>query len=172
MTPAELLRLNRNELARVTRVLGHAVNQRLKRIQEANLEDWSPAYQYIMQHGGRIRTAKLNLNQLRREFTRASQFLRTRTGTVRGVRQNREKLQQQFKGANMSNVWAAFNYIKDNHAALFSFIPSDQLLEYIIEREPNTNSLEQLIDETLSYAERRYEEENRQFNEMFNQFWQ
>ena len=54
---------------------------------------------------------------------------------------------------------------------IFSFISSDQLLEYIIEREPNTNSLEQLIDETLSYAERRYEEENRQFEEMFNQFW-
>jgi len=135
ITPKELQKLNKQELARVVRTLGGAVNKRMKRIELANLESDSAAYRYMRQTGGLIYTRNKTLNQLRNEYKRAQYFLQSaKSSTVRGTRKLKEKYEKEYGEADMSAVWDAFNWIKSNRAGMFYTTKSDELVTYLVNR--------------------------------------
>ena len=76
----DIRKMKRSELARITSTLSSAANKRIKRFEKA--DETSPAYAQAMKTG-KFSVAGKNVNQLRAEFTRAKQFLESRTSTVR-----------------------------------------------------------------------------------------
>ena len=82
---SDLNKLNKKQMQMITGRLVSAGNKRLRRLEQAGLK--SPAYNYIMQHGGYFSTKGKNLNQLRSEFIRIKNFMESETGNVKGARE-------------------------------------------------------------------------------------
>lgn len=80
------------QLRKAVKVLADAGNKRLKRFEDAGEE--SPAYQYIKggkRAKGKFSTKGKDLEQLKGEFKRAADFMKSATGSLRGwkeVKQN------------------------------------------------------------------------------------
>ena len=81
-----------SQLRKAVKVLADAGNKRLKRFEDAGEE--SPAYQYIKggkRAKGKFSTKGKDLEQLKGEFKRAADFMKSATGSLKGwkeVKQN------------------------------------------------------------------------------------
>lgn len=73
------------ELRQVVRQLNRTANQRLRRAEARGME--TPATAAVKRSGGTFTTRGKNLNQLRAEFRRVSDFLQAKTSTYRGFEQ-------------------------------------------------------------------------------------
>lgn len=82
----DFLKLDKKTLSKYVSQLASTANKRLKRLESVHGGTLSPAYSAIERSkGGAHFSAKgKNLNELRGEFTRVSQFLRNKTSTVKG----------------------------------------------------------------------------------------
>ena len=77
--------LSISQLREVVGRLGMAANKRIQRIEKVG--ESTPATEYVERSGGRFSVKGKNLNQLRTEYVRARDFLKAKTGTVKGYRQ-------------------------------------------------------------------------------------
>lgn len=86
------------QLRKAVKVLADAGNKRLKRFEEAGEE--SPAYQYIKggkRAKGKFSTKGKDLEQLKSEFKRAADFMKSATGSLRGWRAVKQKTIDKLK---------------------------------------------------------------------------
>lgn len=81
-------RLTFEELKGTVQKMGKLVNRRLAQFEQ--LDEESPAVSRIEESGGRIYTKGLSLNQLRKEYVRARDFLKDHTSTVSGWWETKE----------------------------------------------------------------------------------
>lgn len=77
-------KMNREDLREVTNRLVSAGNKRLKRMETSGMGELSPAVQNLKEKGtSRFSTARKNLNELRNEFKKVSDFLKSATSSIR-----------------------------------------------------------------------------------------
>lgn len=98
LTAAQINKMSRKELASVVSSLGKTANQRLTRIEQANVN--TPQYQKAMREGGRFRARNKSLNQLRNEYVRVKEFLNSKTSSLRGYRQTKRDFEKRMGGNN------------------------------------------------------------------------
>ena len=107
MSSGDVSNLTRSQLAQVVSRIASAANKRIRGLQEAGIE--SPAYERVVESGGKISTKGKNLNQLRSEFLRAKQFMDAKTSSVKGYKKvinntAKKLLEAGVINANASNV--------------------------------------------------------------------
>ena len=108
---------------RISRLVSLA-NKRLKRLEEAGLDD-SPAYQKWVEAGAEKFSVKgKDHNQLQRELSRLKNFIESETSTVRGVN-NVLKQMAQNTGIEYSNM----QELKDNAKTFFEL--SSKVEQYL-----------------------------------------
>lgn len=83
------------ELRRTVRSLNRIANQRLRRANAAGVK--TPATEGARRSGGVFTTRNKNLNELRAEFRRVSNFLTSKTSTIKGFKQVKKETVQSLK---------------------------------------------------------------------------
>lgn len=85
MTMREFANLSKTQLRQVVSRLADTANKRVKRLQSSNVE--SLAARQVAQSGGKFSTRGKDLDELRAEYLRERDFLRSPTSTVKGARE-------------------------------------------------------------------------------------
>lgn len=111
-------RLNASDMRKVVGRLVSAGNKRLRSFERAG--ESSPATRHVMKSGGVFSTRGKDLNSLRAEFTRARNFLQSKTGTRKGWKQVKKETIAGLKkhGVEMTetqfnDVWKAYEDLKE-----------------------------------------------------------
>lgn len=88
--------------------LSSAANKRLKRIEKAGLEEYSPAYQDVIKEG-KFSVKGKNEQQLYQEFKRLNRFFRRSTSSTQGARAFKKEVEKIFKttGATKESVYTS-----------------------------------------------------------------
>lgn len=84
MDISDIAKMSKAELSKITVVLGSAVNKRYKRLEQAG--QTTPASSVLEKTGGKISTKGKSLNQIRREFKRAYNYMNDKTSTLSGYK--------------------------------------------------------------------------------------
>ena len=111
-------KLNTSDLRKVVGRLVSAGNKRLRSFERAG--ESSPATRYVAKSGGAFSTKGKELNALRSEYTRAKNFLQSKTGTRKGWKQVKKETIAGLKkhGVEMTDsqfndVWKAYEDLKE-----------------------------------------------------------
>lgn len=151
-TTRQILAMTRKELAKAVSTLASAGNKRLKRIEQAGLEDYSSAYRYIQRTGGKFSVRGKSKEELILEYKRAKGFLSParKTSTVSGIKASKEenelkveeRLGVTFKNEDEAKeFWKAYNKYADNHRANVYNKGSDVIQKLIAQRVERGQSL-------------------------------
>lgn len=110
--------LNTSDMRKVVGRLVSAGNKRLRSFERAG--ESSPATRHVAKSGGAFSTKGKDLNALRSEYTRAKNFLQSKTGTRKGWKQVKKETIAGLKkkGVEMSeqqfnDVWKAYEDLKE-----------------------------------------------------------
>lgn len=84
----DIMKLSKKDLTKATSVLASAANKRYRTLQRLEKKEgvYSPAGDSLLKSGGTISVKNKNLNEVRREFMRAKNFLESSTSTGRGAK--------------------------------------------------------------------------------------
>lgn len=93
-------KLSERDLRQLTTRLASAANKRIKRMEQAG--DLSPAYDRIQESGGKISVKNKTFNQLRHEFGRARDFLRSKTSSLAGWKKTKRTVIKAFRGMGVN----------------------------------------------------------------------
>lgn len=111
-------KLNTSDMRKVVGRLVSAGNKRLRSFERAG--ESSPATRHVEKSGGVFSTKGKDLNALRAEYTRAKNFLQSKTGTRKGWKQVKNETIQGLKkqGVEMTesqfnDVWTAYEDLKE-----------------------------------------------------------
>lgn len=111
-------KLNTSDLRKVVGRLVSAGNKRLRSFEKAG--ESSPATRHVEKSGGAFTTKGKDLNALRAEYTRAKNFMQSKTGTRKGWKQVKKEIIQGLKkqGVEMNDnqfndVWRAYEDLKE-----------------------------------------------------------
>lgn len=155
LTPLEVSKLSRNELANVTRTLVDVANKRIQR----NTKD-SPAISSLKSKGNvyKFSTKGKNQGQLQSEFAKAKQFLNLKTSTSTGFKAYKKQLSQRL-GVDQSSLdadfWKAYRNIeKANKGIPFD---STSALRLLAKEYTEGESLSNAIEKVTRSIENEYE---------------
>ena len=111
-------KLNTSEMRKVVGRLVSAGNKRIRSFERAG--ESSPATRHVAKSGGMFSTKGKDLNALRAEYTRAKNFLQSKTGTLKGRKQVKKETISGLKkqGVEMSesqfeDVWKSYEDLKE-----------------------------------------------------------
>ena len=111
-------KLSTSDMRKVVGRLVSAGNKRLRSFERAG--EKSPATRYVAKSGGSFSTKGKDLNALRSEYTRAKNFLQSKTGTRKGWKQVKKETISELKkhGVQMTEkqfdkVWKAYEDLKE-----------------------------------------------------------
>lgn len=111
-------KLKKTDLQKVVGRLVSAGNKRLRSFERAG--ESSPATRHVQKSGGKFSTKGKDLNALRAEYTRAKNFMQSKTGTRKGWKQVKKETIQGLKkqGVNMTesqfnDVWKVYEELKE-----------------------------------------------------------
>lgn len=84
----DVMKLSKKDLTKATSVLASAANKRYRTLNKLHKNEavYSPARESLLKSGGAISVKDKNLNEVRREFVRAKNFLESTTSTGRGAK--------------------------------------------------------------------------------------
>ena len=110
--------LNTSDMRKVVGRLVSAGNKRLRSFERAG--ESSPATRHVEKSGGMFSTKGKDLNSLRAEYTRAKNFLQSKTGTRKGWKQVKKETIAGFKkqgveitDSQFNDVWKAYEDLKE-----------------------------------------------------------
>lgn len=154
LDPTQVSKLDRATLAKAVSQLGAIANKRAERLRKHEIGASSALVQYD-RSGGKVTVKGKNLNQLRREFTRAQKFLNSKTSTITGAKRVKSDMEQRLGIHNWSReewnkYWTAYNTILENEdtmIALYKF-GSDRLQQLLRDEFLQGNEDINLILET------------------------
>ena len=184
----EINSLNENDLRQLSQRLNSAANKRLRRLEKSGEDKFSPAYKAIQESGGSFSVkGKTTKTDLRNEIQRASDFLRSKTGNVKGARQYKEKVAQMFPGREgeelsidkipemqRKKLFRALDRLRESNASAVYNIGSDVIIRELRRtqnqdrrqgRDTLVRKLEERFPELLEDSEARYEREERERQE-------
>lgn len=115
-------RLSEQEMQKAVRTLAIESGKRVRELESIEDDFISPALTRIRRSGGKISSAGKNLNQLRREFTRAAAFLKDQTSTAQSFKNFRADLEYELQknGVPLTETqykrfWKAYNKLTEQH---------------------------------------------------------
>ena len=115
-------RLNKQEMKAAVRTLAIESGKRFRELESIEDDFISPALTRLRRSGGKISSAGKNLNQLRREFTRAAAFLKDPTSTAQSFKNFRADLEYELQkngvpltDAQYKRFWKAYNKLTEQH---------------------------------------------------------
>lgn len=122
LSPDDVSRLSRQELAKVVSQLASAGNKRLRRLEQTKMGTESRAYKNAMAVGN-FSVAGKKQGQLQNEYKRVSQFLKSQTSSVSGWKSYRSKVIKRVGGEFDSEeseraFWRAYRDIASSDRAL------------------------------------------------------
>lgn len=95
----EINKLSERDLKQLSSRLNSAANKRLRRLESSGYSEWSPAYQHIKKSGGDFSIkGKDTKVAIKNEIERASDFLRSKTGTTAGTREHLRTMDTLYEG--------------------------------------------------------------------------
>lgn len=174
--------LTTKELRELSNRLNSAANKRLRRIEAAGAQEFSPAYTGTRSARGDFSTAGLQTRtQLKNEIQRASTFLRSKTSSLKGIKEYKESVSEMFDvegedGLSVDNmtkkqkntVFRALDRLRESNAAMVYNIGSDVIIKELRKAQLSKKSrnrfqlikaVEEKYPELLESSEERYERE-------------
>lgn len=158
-------KLNTSDLRKVVGRLVSAGNKRLRSFERAG--ERSPATRHVAKSGGSFSTKGKDLNELRSEYTRAKNFLQSKTGTRKGWKQVKKETITSLKkyGVEMTesqfdDVWTAYEDLKElspevaNRGLKYSVLKD--VADMVTDTDKSADEIAMALNENLS---RIYEEQ-------------
>lgn len=184
----EINALSESDLRQLSQRLNSAANKRLRRLEASEEAKYSPAYRAIQESGGDFSVkGKTTKTAIKNEIQRASDFLRSRTGNVRGTQAYKAKVAQMFPGRegedlSIENIpdmqrkklFRALDRLRESNAAAVYNIGSDVIIRELRRtqnedrrqgRDTLVRRLEERFPELLEDSEARYVREERERQE-------
>lgn len=131
----EFLTLTQDQLKQVVSRLAATANKRLKEFEKRG--ESSPAYTKAMKSGGKFKVGGKNLNELRKEYLRAKDYLTSKTGTRQQFKDivDRTINTLQHQGIDLDRqqfgkFWQTYNDLKRYDASI-----SNRNMKYRVLRE-------------------------------------
>ena len=152
--------------------LASAANKRFKNLQNRGIV--SPASIRLSQSGGKVSVRGKSGTELKMEMARAKQFLKSSLSTVTGFRKLEKSIKEEQertgkKGKdNSKSLGLAFSYydiISDMDSNITAIRDKYNVVEFIAEMIDDGLQYDQIIESTMNYLDRSYEESQRSYNE-------
>lgn len=179
--------LSTSELRELSQRLNSAANKRLRRIEQAGVQEFSPAYLGTRAYRGDFSTKGLTKRtELKNEIQRATDFLSAKTSTVKGAKAYKITVEEMFtpegeekisvdelSKKQKNTIFRALDRLREDHAAAVYNIGSDVIIKELRKaqiKEKSRNryqlikALEKKFPELTESSEERYvrEEAERQ----------
>lgn len=136
--------MNRSDLAKITSVLGSAVNKRIKRFEQSDIS--TPATAGIQRSGGNISVKGKNVNELRKEFNRAKTFLTAKTGSRKGFQSYQKEIEKRvgvMTPDESKEFWSAYRKLEEINPAVVRSYGSSQtqtmLRDIQVNKQPDSD---------------------------------
>ena len=129
--------LDRTELKQVARPIIRETNLRMRRIEQENLINSSPAYQFIARQlgGKKPSVGGNNINVIKNNLRLAYDFLHTSTSTVEGAKEYSRWLERTLGGGlsedEMTSIWQIVHKFEDTHPQKFMNYEYDESIKII-----------------------------------------
>ena len=159
MDNATFNKLNASEMRKVVGRLVSAGNKRLRSFERAG--ESSPATRHVAKSGGMFSTKGKDLNALRAEYTRAKNFMQSKTGTRKGWKQVKKETIQGLKkhGVEMTDsqfndVWKAYEDLKElspevaNRGLKYSVLKD--VADMVTDTDKSADEIAMAVNENLS----------------------
>ena len=159
MDNATFNKLSTSDMRKVVGRLVSAGNKRLRSFERAG--ESSPATRHVAKSGGSFSTKGKDLNALRSEYTRAKNFLQSKTGTRKGWKQVKKETISGLKkhGVQMNEkqfdkVWKAYEDLKElspevaNRGLKYSVLKD--VADMVIDDNKSADEIATAIHENLS----------------------
>lgn len=162
-------KLNESDMRKVVGRLVSAVNKRVRRFEEAGIN--SPAVQALNKSGGLLSTKGKNLNELRKEYARARNFLNMETSTQVGFRRVQKQVMKTLsdRGIDITledydEMWTIWNDLTDNDPSIELSNNKYNLLQDIANLDDNLD-LEEKKKQAKDKWDKLYAKQQRARNE-------
>ena len=152
-------KLNKSDLRKVVGRLVSAGNKRLRSFERAG--ESSPATRHVAKSGGMFSTKGKDLNALRAEYTRAKNFMQSKTGTRKGWNQVKKETISGLKkhGVEMTDsqfndVWEAYEDLKElspevaNRGLKYSVLKD--VADMVTDTDKSADEIAMALNENLS----------------------
>lgn len=145
LSSRDISKLSRRELALVVSQLASAGNKRLRRLENTSMGTESIPYKNTMKVG-KFSVAGKNQGQLQNEFKRVSEFLKTKTSTVSGWKEEKARVYKRIGGRFDSEdaekaFWRAYRVIAKSEKALHKSYGSTETQRYLRKEQSNAKQL-------------------------------
>lgn len=167
-----------NQQRAIMRRLGNAVNKRLKRLNDEKI--LTPAKMRLEQSGGKISIKGLSQAELKSEFLRAKQFLKSSLSTVGGYRELEKQIKEEQENYRSTGnktksligsqdsytLGLAFSYydvLSETEPDIAKIREKYKIVEYIADRIEGGLDYDRIIKSTMRYLQREYEKNQREY---------
>ena len=164
ITPDQLRGYKPSEQREILSRLASAANKRLSRLEKKGIETFATTE--LRLSGGKLSAQQNTEGDILREFYRAKKFLNARTSTVKGIKEEKkrvEKIQEKFQTENAETITKAFalyDYLAKNNPTLIGANTNYQkTINDISEIIENSPDLETALRNTVRDLEEKYRRE-------------
>lgn len=177
-----LSKISTPDLRKLSMQLNSAANKRLRRLEQAGFDEWSPAYGYTRRSRGDFSVKGLTTRtELKNEIQRASSFLTSKTSTLKGASEYKKAAEEMFtpEGEDQisledltkkqkNTIFRALDRLREENASMVYNIGSDVIIKELrrAQMEKKSRNRYQLIKavkdrypDLVESSEERYERE-------------
>lgn len=144
-------------------------NQRLIKLEKANLDLVSPAYQYYKDRiqDGRFQFTTKNRLRLISDLRKIQHFLNTKTSTVKGAKAYYQKVKKLLPNVpieKLTEFWEMYSQLREDNDVRFAQVESGQIVRALQRmydasktREENMQEMEETFNDLYNKANEEYE---------------
>lgn len=101
----DINKMGLKELKQATRALGDVIHKREQTLKKhPETAGWQRASEQLARSGGEISTKGKSYNELKKEFSRAHNYLSSKTGSLKGVQQIEKSINEKMDAASSGSV--------------------------------------------------------------------
>lgn len=127
--------IDREDLKRIGNPIIREVRKRMRLLEDANLAEYSRAYQYIKENNLKVSLEGKDTNTIKHELVEAYNFLHTKTSTVEGTIKYREWLNRTMGGEvsaeNSLMIWRLVHSFESTNPEKFINYGYDEAIKII-----------------------------------------
>ena len=151
----------------ITSRLASAANKRYKKLVMSDIQN--PSRLRFEMSGGKVSVKGKSGSELKEEFFRAKQFLNQRNSTIKGWKQTQKKLKEELESEELEGEYAGLAYsyydlLQEINPEIMDKVTKYSLVEHITEELKNGTSHDDIIKQSLDFAEDLYKKEQERYN--------
>ena len=171
ISPQKLSKMSERELRKAVSILRSTARKRYERLIKTETIEFSPSATRLQKSGLLPSVKGMDVITLRNEYKRYSQFIKSRTSTIKGARENLEKMRQSIRKTvgsdevfeddkDVVDFWKTMDDLADTEigSVLHYKVMGDEL-EEIMDNNPNASTRE-ILDKTHERLQEIYEKEH------------